>query len=32
MKIIACVRQTPDTETIVKIAGDASVIGQNARG
>lgn len=26
MKIIACVRQTPDTETIIKIAGDGKSI------
>lgn len=26
MKIIACVRQTPDTETVVKIAGDGKSI------
>lgn len=26
MKIIACVRQTPDTETLIKIAGDQSSI------
>lgn len=29
MKIIACVRQTPDTETLIKIGGDAKSIDTN---